>query len=48
VELRNQAAAPTLAHQPGDVPHVSGLLRRIAHLLQRFFPDLFLLFSPCG
>jgi hypothetical protein len=30
VKLNDQAAAPTLAHELGDVPHVSGLLRRIA------------------
>jgi hypothetical protein len=32
VELKDQAFAPTLAHKLGDVPHVSGLLRRIAQL----------------
>jgi hypothetical protein len=32
VELRDQATAPTLAYKLGDVPHVSGLLRRIAQL----------------
>ena len=29
VELKEQWFAPTLAHKLGDVPHVSGLLRRI-------------------
>ena len=32
MELREQAVAPTLANKLGDVPHVSGLLRRIAQL----------------
>jgi hypothetical protein len=32
VELKEQPFAPTLAHKLGDVPHVSGLLRRIAQL----------------
>jgi hypothetical protein len=32
VELKEQPLAPTLAHKLGDVPHVSGLLRRIAQL----------------
>jgi hypothetical protein len=32
VQLNDQAAAPTFAHKLGDVPHVSGLLRRIAQL----------------
>jgi hypothetical protein len=32
VELKDQPFAPTLAHKLGDVPHVSGLLRRIAQL----------------
>lgn len=32
MELKDQAGAPTLAHELGDVPHVSGLLRRIAQL----------------
>ena len=32
VELNEQPFAPTLAHKLGDVPHVSGLLRRIAQL----------------
>jgi hypothetical protein len=32
VELKDQVAAPTLAHELGDVPHVSGLLRGIAQL----------------
>jgi hypothetical protein len=30
MELKEQAQMPTLAQQLGDVPHVSGLLRRIA------------------
>jgi hypothetical protein len=30
VELKEQSSAPTLAHQLGEVPHVSGLLRRLA------------------
>ena len=32
VELDDQPFAPTLAHKLGDIPHVSGLLRRIAQL----------------
>ncbi len=32
MELKDQAPAPTLAQKMGDVPHVSGLLRRIAKL----------------
>jgi len=32
VELKKQPFAPTLAQKLGDVPHVSGLLRRIAKL----------------
>jgi hypothetical protein len=32
MELKDQPFAPTLAHKLGDVPHVSGLLRRIAQL----------------
>lgn len=32
MELKSQPFAPTLAHKLGDVPHVSGLLRRIAQL----------------
>lgn len=32
MELNDQAATPTLAHKLGDIPHVSGLLRRIAQL----------------
>jgi hypothetical protein len=32
VELKDQAAQPTLAHELGDVPHVSGFLRRIAQI----------------
>jgi len=32
VELKVQPIAPTLAHKLGDVPHVWGLLRRIAQL----------------
>ncbi|MCC6821275.1 MAG: hypothetical protein IT579_11140 [Verrucomicrobia subdivision 3 bacterium] len=32
MELNEQSATPTLAHKLGDVPHVSGLLRRIAQL----------------
>lgn len=32
MELKEQTFAPTLAHKLGDVPHVSGLLRRIAQL----------------
>ena len=32
MELKEQPFAPTLAHKLGDVPHVSGLLRRIAQL----------------
>ena len=32
MELKEQSSAPTLAHKLGDVPHVSGLLRRIARL----------------
>jgi hypothetical protein len=32
VELKDQPFAPPLAHKLGDVPHVSGLLRRIAQL----------------
>jgi hypothetical protein len=30
VELKEHPFAPTLAHKLGDVPHVSGLLRRLA------------------
>lgn len=30
MELKEQQAMPTLAHKLGEVPHVSGLLRRIA------------------
>ncbi len=32
MELKEQPIAPTLAHKLGDVPHVSGLLRRLAQL----------------
>jgi hypothetical protein len=32
VELKKQPFVPTLAHKLGDVPHVSGLLRRIPQL----------------
>lgn len=32
MELNDQSFAPTLAHKLGDVPHVSGLLRRIAQV----------------
>ena len=32
MELKGQPFAPTLAHKLGEVPHVSGLLRRIAQL----------------
>ncbi|MEI9863586.1 MAG: hypothetical protein WDN00_03325 [Limisphaerales bacterium] len=32
MELNEQPFTPTLAHKLGDVPHVSGLLRRIAQL----------------
>jgi hypothetical protein len=32
VELKEQPFAPTLASRLGDVPHVSGLLRRIAQI----------------
>ena len=32
VELNEQPFTPTLAHKLGEVPHVSGLLRRIAQL----------------
>ena len=32
VELKEQLAAPTLAQKLGDVPHDSGLLRRIARV----------------
>ena len=32
MELNDQAVVPTLAHELGDVPHVSGLLR---HVTQR-------------
>lgn len=32
MELKEQPFAPTLAHKLGDVPHVSGLLRRLAQL----------------
>jgi hypothetical protein len=32
VELKDQATKPTLAHKLGEVPHVSGLLRRIAQV----------------
>ena len=32
MELKEQPYTPTLAHKLGDVPHVSGLLRRIAQL----------------
>ncbi|MCU0786323.1 MAG: hypothetical protein MUF81_20205 [Verrucomicrobia bacterium] len=32
MELKEQPFAPTLAQKLGDVPHVSGLLRRIAQL----------------
>jgi hypothetical protein len=32
VELKEQLFSPTLAHKLGEVPHVSGLLRRIAQL----------------
>ena len=31
MELKEQPFAPTLARRLGDVPHVSGLLRRLAH-----------------
>ena len=32
MELNEQPLAPTLANKLGDVPHVSGLLRRLAHV----------------
>lgn len=32
MDLKDQPFAPTLAHELGDVPHVSGLLRHIAQL----------------
>ncbi len=32
MDLKEQPFAPTLAHKLGEVPHVSGLLRRITHL----------------
>ena len=32
MDLKEQPFVPTLAHKLGDVPHVSGLLRRIAQL----------------
>lgn len=32
MELKEQSYAPTLAHKLGEVPHDSGLLRRIAQL----------------
>jgi hypothetical protein len=32
VELKEQPYTPTLAHELGDVPHVSGLLHRVAQL----------------
>ena len=32
MELKEQTLAPTLAHKLGDVPHVSGLLRRLAQI----------------
>gem|GEM_PF-5729666 len=32
MELKDQPFTPTLAHRLGEVPHVSGLLRRIAQL----------------
>ena len=32
MEMNEQPFAPTLAHRLGDVPHVSGLLRRIAQV----------------
>jgi hypothetical protein len=32
LNLKEQPFAPTLAHKLGDVPHVSGLLGRIAQL----------------
>jgi hypothetical protein len=32
MELNEQPFAPTLAQELGDVPHVSGLLRRIAQI----------------
>ena len=32
MELKEHPFAPTLAHKLGDIPHVSGLLRRIAQL----------------
>jgi hypothetical protein len=32
MERKDQPFAPTLAHKLGDVPHVSGLVRRIAQL----------------
>ena len=31
MELKEQPLAPTLARRLGDVPHVSGLVRRLAH-----------------
>ena len=31
MELKEQPHVPTLARRLGDVPHVSGLLRRLAH-----------------
>src|SRR5438045_8798892 len=30
MELKDQSLAPTLARKLGDVPHISGLLRRLA------------------
>jgi hypothetical protein len=32
VQLKEQSFVPTLARKLGDVPHVSGLLRRIAEI----------------
>ena len=32
MELREQSATPTFAQKLGDVPHVSGLLRRVAQV----------------
>jgi hypothetical protein len=38
VELNEQSVTPTLAHKLGDVPHVSGWLRRFTGLAI-FKPD---------
>jgi len=39
MELNEQPFAPTLAKKLGDVPHVSGLLRRIVFNITKVLQD---------